>query len=47
MPNITSFIKPLEDGHPDARLAAVETIDKLANHGEPKLDLPPKHLTQI
>jgi hypothetical protein len=47
MANITSFIKPLEDEYPDARLAAVETIDKLAKHGELKLSLLPKQLTQI
>jgi hypothetical protein len=45
MANITSFIKPLKDEYPDARLAAVETIDKLASYGELKLDLPPKQLT--
>jgi len=38
MANIASFIKPLEDGYPDARLAAIETIDKLAEHGELQLN---------
>jgi hypothetical protein len=33
MVNISLFIKLLEDGYPDARSAAIETIDKLGNHG--------------
>jgi hypothetical protein len=41
MANIASFIKLLEDEYPDARLAAIETIDKLSKHGELKLYLPP------
>lgn len=47
MANIASFIKPLEDGYPDARLAAIETIDKLAEHGELQLDRLPTQLIQI
>jgi hypothetical protein len=38
--NISSFIKLLEDGYADARLATTETIDKLAKHGELQLDCP-------
>jgi hypothetical protein len=41
MANIGLFIKPLEDQYPVARLAAIETIYKLAKHGELKPDLPP------
>jgi hypothetical protein len=42
MANVTLFVKPLEAEYPDARLAAIETIDKLAKQGELKLYLPPE-----
>jgi hypothetical protein len=47
MTNIGSFIKPLEDKYPDARLAAIETIDKLGKHGELSRIYLPTQLTQI
>jgi len=39
MANFPSFVKLLEDGYPGAQLATMETIDKLAEHGELQLDV--------
>jgi hypothetical protein len=47
MANISSFIKLFEDERPNTRLGAIETIDKLAKHGELQLGCPSTQLTQI
>jgi hypothetical protein len=47
MANISSFVKLLEDERPNTRLAAIETINKLAKHGELALDCLPKELIKI